>query len=72
MKIVCTPKMPGSHMKAAGQCRTCKRCLDCCGKESVYLSCAWRALRTPWKEQRRALAGYNGYWASVEAGRQKR
>lgn len=67
----CTPKMIGSHMKAAGQCRYCKRCLNCCGKAAVYLSCAWRDIHRQ-KDARRVKAGYDGYWASVDAGRQVR
>jgi hypothetical protein len=58
--------------RAEGQCRKCRRCLECRGRPNVTGSCAakWAAM-TP-IQQSRSVQGYDGYWRSYEAGRQKR
>lgn len=56
-----------------GQCRRCKACLECCGHKDVHNSCRQRneAMAFTATEQR-SLAAYDGYWRSVDAGRQRR
>lgn len=55
-----------------GQCSRCRKCLECCGRKAVQGSCAYRAESWSHDRAKRHEAGYEGYWRSVEAGRQKR
>lgn len=54
------------------QCRRCSACLNCCGTPEVHNSCGARAKRTSDDTKRRSEAAYEGYWRSVENGKQKR
>lgn len=61
-----------THKRENGECRRCHKCLDCCGKTHIAGSCARKNQYMTGVQQRRSQRATDAYWASVEAGRQKR
>ena len=50
---------------AEGQCSRCKRCLQCCGKVKVALSCSAKHAAKTAPQQARSKAAYDRWESNV-------